>query len=195
MPGSQRQRLIVPSDSKTDLPGLLCRLGQYWDVPSDQTSEREEWYRSLPRKRMAAGAVIRNAEGAILIVKPTYKDVWELPGGVVEDEESPREACRRELKEELGLDLNPGPLLCVDYCSTTDDGYSESLQFLFDSGVVTSEEPITLNKAELSEARWLPIEDAAGLMGGRVARRLLASHQHIGSGGVYLEDQADPERA
>ena len=40
------------------------------------------FHRSLPMKRMGAGAVIRDLDGNVLIVKPTYKDGWELPGGV-----------------------------------------------------------------------------------------------------------------
>lgn len=98
-------------------------------------------------------------------------------------------------KRGLGLDLNPGPLLCVDYCSTTDHGYLESLQFLFDTGVVTSEESFVLNESELSEARWLPIEEAAEMLGGPVARRLVASDPYLGRGGIYLEDQAHPRDA
>jgi ADP-ribose pyrophosphatase YjhB (NUDIX family) len=66
------------------------------------------WQRSLPRKWMAAGVVIRDADGRVLMVEPTYKDAWEIPGGVVEADESPRAACRRELHEELGLPLEPG---------------------------------------------------------------------------------------
>jgi 8-oxo-dGTP diphosphatase len=64
---------------------------------------------------MAAGLLLFDAAGRVLLVKPTYKDHWDVPGGVVESNESPRDAARRELGEELGLDREPGELLCVDW--------------------------------------------------------------------------------
>lgn len=42
--------------------------------------------------RVAAGVLIRDAAGRILLVKPTYKDGWEIPGGYVEPDESPAAA-------------------------------------------------------------------------------------------------------
>lgn len=65
-----------------------------------------------------------------MIVKPTYKPAWEIPGGAVEDDESPAGACARELREELGISVAVGELVCVDYNSSTPD-YVESLMFLF----------------------------------------------------------------
>ena len=53
----------------------------------------------------AAGMLLIHRDGRIFVVEPVYKDTWEIPGGVVEPGESPREACRREVGEELGLDL------------------------------------------------------------------------------------------
>ena len=38
----------------------------------------------MPRKRVSAGALFRDAAGRILVVEPTYKDSWEIPGGIVE---------------------------------------------------------------------------------------------------------------
>jgi len=43
-----------------------------------------DYYKSLPMKRMGSGALFFDSAGRILIVKPSYKDVWEIPGGVVE---------------------------------------------------------------------------------------------------------------
>jgi 8-oxo-dGTP diphosphatase len=39
----------------------------------------------------------------VLLVNPVYKETWDLPGGVVETEESPRAACRREVAELAGF--------------------------------------------------------------------------------------------
>jgi 8-oxo-dGTP pyrophosphatase MutT (NUDIX family) len=49
-----------------------------------------------------------------LLVNPVYKETWDLPDGVVEAEESPHAACRREVAEELGLDRPPDRVLAVD---------------------------------------------------------------------------------
>ena len=67
-------------------------------------TSQAEWadYRnSRPAKRMGAGALLRDAQDRVL-VQPSYKPGWEVPGGVVEQIESPRAACSREPTEELG---------------------------------------------------------------------------------------------
>ncbi len=43
--------------------------------------------------RVAAGVLFRDAAGRVLLVKPTYKDGWEIPGGYVERGESPHAAA------------------------------------------------------------------------------------------------------
>ena len=63
----------------------------------------------------SAGALIRGRHGRLLILKPTYKGGWTIPGGVIEIGESPWEACRRETREECGLDVTAGRLVCVDF--------------------------------------------------------------------------------
>lgn len=50
----------------------------------------------FPRKRVGAGVTIVDEDFRILLVEPTYKDTWEIPGGSVEPGESPREGARRE---------------------------------------------------------------------------------------------------
>lgn len=72
--------------------------------------DRATFLTSLPRKRVAAGAVIRDEAGAIYIVEPTYKPLWHFPGGTIEAHESPSSGCERELVEELGLNVALGRL-------------------------------------------------------------------------------------
>lgn len=40
-----------------------------------------------------------------------FKDMWEFPGGKVEPGESPEDALRREIREELEVDINVGDLI------------------------------------------------------------------------------------
>ncbi|MDN5931613.1 MAG: NUDIX hydrolase, partial [Pseudonocardia sp.] len=55
----------------------------------------------IARAETAAGALFVDHDGQVLIVEPTYKRRWEIPGGAVQRGETPRGACERELHEEL----------------------------------------------------------------------------------------------
>lgn len=83
----------------------------------NKKSMSENYYKNLPKKRMGAGALFFNENNEMLVVKPTYKDHWSIPGGVVEENESPRIACIREVKEEIGLEIRELKFLCVDWTS------------------------------------------------------------------------------
>ncbi len=161
------------------------------DGGGDPVGEGLRFQRSLAAKRMGAGAVIRDDAGRVLVVKPTYKEPWELPGGAVEEGESPAAACRRELREELALDVEVGELVCVDYNSPAPD-YIESLMFLFEVRCLTAGDlaAIRIETSEISEWRFCDPAEAGDLLGARVGRRLAAV---LDDGrlrtGLYLEDQ------
>ena len=67
----------------------------------------KEYYDSQPKKMIAAKALLFNPAGELLLVKPSYKPYWSLPGGLVEAAESPQAACIREVYEEVGLNIVP----------------------------------------------------------------------------------------
>ena len=89
------------------------------------------------RKRVSSDAIIRDSSGRILLVDPTYKPDWDLPGGMAEANEPPADAVRRELREELGLDLQVGDLLCVDWVSPHGP-WDDLLNFIFDGRTLSS---------------------------------------------------------
>ncbi|MHB1446366.1 MAG: NUDIX domain-containing protein [Acidimicrobiales bacterium] len=78
-------------------------------------TEQAAFYRGLPAKRAGAGILIVRKAEEILLVRPTYKDHWEIPGGACEADESPAAAAGREVREELALDCAIGRLLVVDW--------------------------------------------------------------------------------
>lgn len=67
--------------------------------------EREAYLAQLESFRASAAVVIRDGAARVMIVRPTYKPGWELPGGSVDPGESPRLAAEREVAEELGIRL------------------------------------------------------------------------------------------
>lgn len=91
-----------------------------------------------------------------------WKDWWEFPGGKVESGESPEEALRREIREELATEIIVGDLL-----TTVEYDYPDfhlSMQcFLCKtaSGNLTlleHEDARWLTKDELDSVNWLPAD-------------------------------------
>ncbi|MCM2393521.1 NUDIX domain-containing protein [Streptomyces albipurpureus] len=89
------------------------------------------------RKRTCADAVIRDADGRVLLVEPSYKNGWDLPGGMAEANEPPVDALRRELREELALDLPVRRLLCLDWVAPHEP-WDDLIAFVFDAGTLTA---------------------------------------------------------
>lgn len=123
------------------------------------------YYRILPGKRMASGTLIFDNEDRFLILKPSYKKNWEIPGGVVEMDESPMQACIREVREETGLVLreNDLKLLCLEY-KKAHNIKTESLKFIFDGGILKDKDLICLNSEEVIEFRFESVDRAEGLL-------------------------------
>jgi 8-oxo-dGTP pyrophosphatase MutT (NUDIX family) len=70
----------------------------------------------------------------VLLVHPTYKPGWEIPGGYLRPGETPREGAARELKEELDLATPIGRLLVADWAPHPSEG--DKLLFVFDGGTL-----------------------------------------------------------
>ncbi len=141
---------------------------------------------------MGAGCLFFDEQGQVLLVKPTYKASWEIPGGVVEKDESPKQCCQREVREELGLDQDIGHLLVVDYNDGAGEK-TESLMFVFYGGTLSPPqiESIRLNRDELSEYRFFDAETLPVDMSVPLRNRVLQAWKQLEEGnGIYLENQA-----
>ncbi|MBU2669631.1 NUDIX hydrolase [Actinoplanes bogorensis] len=154
-----------------------------------------DFFASLPRKLVGAGALITDDSGRFLVVEPTYKDTWEIPGGLVEAGESPLTAVRRELQEELGLTLPVTTLLVIDWTPPPADQPTrpDGLMLVFDGGTLSPDqcEQITLPADELRSHRWCTDAEAAPFLIPRLARRMTAAQKARAAGAtLYLEDGA-----
>lgn len=148
-----------------------------------------QYYKELPKKRMGAGALFLNDKDEILIVKPSYKDHWSVPGGVVDENESPRQACIREVKEELGLDINTPEFLCVEYIPKIAEK-SENLQFLFFGGRLSSNQinAIKLPPDEITGYKFMGINEALVLLNEKAGKRIQQCVVALeNKTGLYLE--------
>jgi ADP-ribose pyrophosphatase YjhB (NUDIX family) len=126
-----------------------------------------------PRKRVGADALIRDEHGRILLVDPKYKPDWDLPGGMSEANESPAETVHRELKEELGLDLHAGQLLCLDWVEPHGP-WDDSLMLIFDGGFLPADQiaELQLLDGELRAYDFCTREDAEARLRSYVWRRV-----------------------
>jgi 8-oxo-dGTP diphosphatase len=142
----------------------------------------------LPRKRMAAGMLFRDDAGRVLLVEPSYKNEWEIPGGCVEADESPYAAAIREVAEELGVSTVPGRLLVVDWVPPH-AGRTEGVMFVYDGGLLESAANFHLSPDELRSWAWCTPSEAAARLSEPLTRRVLAATEAAATGTMlYLEN-------
>jgi 8-oxo-dGTP pyrophosphatase MutT (NUDIX family) len=150
----------------------------------------DDYLRGLARQPAAAAVLITDETDRALLVKPTYKPQWEIPGGVIEEGETPWEAAVRELKEELGLPCVATPrLLCMDWMRT--EAYEPGgPRMIFDGGTITPQElaAIQLPPDELSEWQLVAMPDIDRYAPPPLARRTRAAMAALTRETVYLEN-------
>ena len=113
---------------------------------------------SHPRFAVTAGAVVRDARGRVLLLKHRFRPGtgWGMPGGFIERGEQPQEALRRELREEIGLEVEHLKLFCTRAFSK-----SKQVEIVFCCQAIG--DPARLS-FEIQEAGWfLPGEFPEGL--------------------------------
>ena len=121
-------------------------------------------------------AVLFDNQGRIFATQRGYgewKDWWEFPGGKIEPGETPQQALRREIREELDADIEVGELLrTIDYdypaFHLTMHCFKCHLKIQRDEGQGTMEQGFTLLEHEaakwlapsaLHSVRWLPADE------------------------------------
>ncbi|HEX6075041.1 MAG TPA: NUDIX hydrolase [Micromonosporaceae bacterium] len=68
---------------------------------------------NAPRHSVSVAAVITDDHGRVLVTQRRDNGKWEPPGGILELEETIEDGLRREVREETGVEINPGRLTGV----------------------------------------------------------------------------------
>ncbi|MFC5666354.1 NUDIX domain-containing protein [Kitasatospora misakiensis] len=150
-----------------------------------------QFHEVVAQPRTAAGVLFFDEEDRVLLVKPTYKPGWEIPGGYLHAGETPREGAAREVMEELGITPSIGRLLVADWAPHPAEG--DKLLFVFDGGVLPVGEldRITVDHVEIGEYAFRTTDQLDALLFPRLSRRVRAAYvAKARSETVYLEHGA-----
>lgn len=170
----------------------------YARLDSDLPVSEPEGFRGLlnsflPRKRAIGQVLLRDGDGPqarVLLCQLTYKKDWDLPGGVVEVGESPQLAAVREAEEELGLIIEPGPLLLTDWLPPW-GGWDDAICLVFDGGVHDPDlvETIVKQEREIKHAEFCTAEQVAERCAEFTARRIASALASLEAGAhpAYVE--------
>ncbi|MEV7404913.1 NUDIX hydrolase [Streptomyces sp. NPDC091267] len=147
------------------------------------------------RKKVSVGGIARDAHGRVLLVNPTYKARWDLPGGILEHGEDPVSGLLREVAEELGTTCRVGALAAVDYGPSDWEGAEIiMLTFHVELGAQDVTE-LVFGDGEISEAAFHAPEDALELVTPRMADRLRVALdlKQDGAHGIFVDRTPPPD--
>lgn len=152
---------------------------------------RKELWDVIPRKREAADVLLLDDRDRPLIVQNSWNDEWTLPGGALNHGEPPRRGAEREIEEELGLHIEVGRLLLVDWEPPTEALPVDGLMSLFDGGSLDAGQikRIRLQEAELKAYQFAAPDEFPRSLPANLNRRLRAALTAREHGTIlYLEN-------
>jgi 8-oxo-dGTP diphosphatase len=106
-----------------------------------------------PSFTVGAMCFIERSDGALLLVRHSYRERWGVPGGLLQRGEDVELGAKREVREEVGLDvaLLGEPAVVVD-------AEPQRVDVIFRAALASgvSGHDVRLGSAEIVEARWFP---------------------------------------
>jgi RimJ/RimL family protein N-acetyltransferase/ADP-ribose pyrophosphatase YjhB (NUDIX family) len=166
----------------------------YARLRSDPPVTAPDGFRSLlnsflPRKRAISQLLVRDPDDRVLLCRLTYKQDWDLPGGVVEVGESPRVGVSREVDEELSLSIEAGALLLADWLPPW-GGWDDAVCLVFDGGVHDPSllDGVVKEVREIRSVEFCTLEQVHERAADFTARRIVAALASLrGDGPPYTE--------
>lgn len=149
-----------------------------------------------PRKRLIAHALVRDEAGRILLCETSFKQDWELPGGIVEPGESPRAGCSREMVEEMGISPELGGVLVVDWLRPY-RGWEDAVELVFATSVVSEEtkDRMRPDGQEILQLHWVTLTEAQAMMTPFGAARLTSAVTAQEQGVTLYTEAGEPIHA
>ena len=189
--GVMRDAVAAPGDARADRV-VFARLRT--DAPvSGGRGFRAVLNSFLPRKRAIAQMLVRDHAGRVLLCNLTYKQDWDLPGGVVEVGESPRLAAEREVEEELALAVPAGPLVLTDWLPPW-SGWDDAVCLVFDGGrhEAALAGRIVAQRREIRTARFCTPAEVHELCADFTARRVDTALANLDAGRCTFSESGRP---
>jgi ADP-ribose pyrophosphatase YjhB (NUDIX family) len=146
------------------------------------------------RKRVAAKALIQDSRGHVLLVNPTYKEHWDLPGGMAEANESPTAALAREVSEELALSVTVGRLLTLDWVGAHGP-WDDQLVFIFEASASSdvAMRDLRITDDEISDFGFFSPGEARQNLRDDVAARLDRALRALADGRAHYFENSTSE--
>jgi 8-oxo-dGTP diphosphatase len=107
--------------------------------------------RVAPTFSVGAMCIIERADGRVLLIRHLYRQRWGVPGGLLQRRETPNDAARREVREEVGLDVE-----LIGEPAVNVDADPRRIDIVFRARPVdeTDADRVRPSSVEVLEARW-----------------------------------------
>ncbi len=114
--------------------------------------------RVAPTYSAGAMCMIERADGRVLLIRHVYRNRsrWGVPGGLLKKGEAPVDAARREVREEVGVDIE-----LIGEPAVNVDAIPRRIDIVFRARLVSEEDAdrVTPQSVEILDARWFsPVE-------------------------------------
>jgi mutator protein MutT len=102
---------------------------------------------------VTAGGVVEDSNGRVLLLKHRFRggSGWGIPGGFIELNEQPSEALKRELREEVGIEIE-----VIRIIAARSFGHIKQIEILFYCRANENTDPMPQNR-EIKKADWFPV--------------------------------------
>ena len=109
--------------------------------------------RVAPTFSVGAMCIIERADGRVLLIRHLYRQRWGVPGGLLQRHEGPTDAARREVREEVGLDVE-----LIGEPAVNVDADPRRIDIVFRARPVDDADAdrVRPSSVEVLEARWFP---------------------------------------